>query len=187
MIRLRVAACLVLGLLLPACAEPPEKEHQQAIGALEAARAAGAETYAPAEFQDAQAALKSYATAVAQRDYRQALNNALEARDLAYDAAKQAGNKKAEQRSQSERLAVELEALVTNATARLTATNNRPAGAAGARLRADRDAGHAALQEAGTRSGRQDYPGAVATLTPAIENLRRDMAALQPGPAKKKK
>ena len=98
-------ACVLLGaLVLPGCSDPPEKERQQAEGALEAARAAGADVYAPIEFQDAQASLKKYDDAVAQRDYRLALNDALEARDRAYEAVKQAGDKKAELRSQTDRL-----------------------------------------------------------------------------------
>jgi hypothetical protein len=74
---------------------------------LEAARAAGADVYAPIEFRDAQASLKKYDDAVAQRDYRLALNDALEARDRAYEAVKQAGDKKAELRSQTDRLVQE--------------------------------------------------------------------------------
>jgi hypothetical protein len=183
----RLAVCLLLASLLSACSEPPDKEHQQAVGALEAARAAGAETYAPAEFQDAQSALKSYDDAVAQHDYRQALNNALEARNLAYDAAKQAATKRAELRSQSERLAAELESLVTDATARLGSPGGRPWGGSNVRLRADRDAGQRVLQKARSESAEADYARTIAMLTPAIESLRRDFAILDQAPAKKKR
>jgi hypothetical protein len=182
-----VVAALALAIVFSACSQPPDKEHQQAVGALEAARAAGAETYATPEFLDAQAALKRYDDSVAQRDYRQALNNALEARDLAYDAAKQAANKKAELRSQAERLAGELETLVTNATTRLTATNARLAAPAAARLRTARDAGRASLQEARTSIRNQAYAEAVAKLTPAVDHLRREMPANEPPAAKRKK
>jgi hypothetical protein len=186
MIR-RLAGCLLLGFALVACSEPPDKEHHQAVGAVEAARAAGAETYAPAEFTDAQSALAKYDESVAQHDYRQALNNALEARNLAYDAAKQAGNKKAELRSEADRLAAHLEALVAAADARLSAAAGRPTGAAAARLRANRDAGRTAMQKARTRSEQQDYPGAIALLTPAVEKLSREPAASEPPVVRKKK
>ena len=67
-----------------------------------AARAADAAIYAPEGLQAAEAALQKYDEAVAQRDYRQALNLAIEARDKAYEAAKQAGDAKAAARSQAE-------------------------------------------------------------------------------------
>src|SRR6476646_8902770 len=58
---------------LVACGEPPDKEMHQAQGAIDAARAAGAETYAPAELKAAVDALTRAQDAVAQRDYRLAL------------------------------------------------------------------------------------------------------------------
>ncbi len=171
---------------MPGCSEPPDKERQQAEGALEAARAAGADVYAPVEFQDAQASLKKYADAVAQRDYRLALNEALEARDRAYEAVKQAGNKKAELRSQADRLAQDLQALIVTATIRLS-SGGRPVGPAAERLRASRDNGSKALQEARSQLTKQDYPGAIAGLTPVTEALRRELAGSEPAPARRKK
>ena len=84
-------AALVLGAALSAaCAEPPTREISQAQGALDAARAAGAEAYARTEFQAADAALKKAHEAVAERDYRQALSFALDAREQARTAAREA-------------------------------------------------------------------------------------------------
>jgi hypothetical protein len=183
----RRAAALFFAVLLSACSDPPVKERQQAEGAIEAARAAGAETYAAAEFNDAQSSLKRYDDAVAQRDYRQALSAALEARDRAYEAAKQASNKKSEQRSQADRLAAELNTLVASASARLTAGNARPVGAAAERVKAVRDAGSSALQEARTLAEKQDYPGAVARLTPAIADIRRELNVSPPAAQAKRK
>jgi predicted S18 family serine protease len=181
----RFAAVLVLAALLAACSEPPIKERQQAEGAIEAARAAGAETYASAEFSDAQASLKRYDDAVAQRDYRQALSAALDARDRAYDAAKQASNKKSELRSQADRLAAELTNLIAATNSKLGAPAPRPVTE---RLKSARDAADQALQEARALDGRQDYPAAVARLTPAIETLRRELNVQQaPAPPKRKK
>jgi hypothetical protein len=181
-------ALVLLAAVLPAgCSEPPDKERQQAEGALEAARAAGADVYAPTEFQDAQASLKKYDDAVAQRDYRLALNEALEARDRAYDAVKQAGNKKSELRSQTDRLAQVLQGLIETAGLRLSAPAGRPVGPAADRLRAARDAGSKALQEARSRSEKQDYPGAVTALTPAVEALRRELPGSEPAATRRKK
>jgi hypothetical protein len=61
-------ACLLL--VLTACTSPPNKEMDQAQGAIDAARAAGADRYASTEFTAATTALKSANDAVAQGDYR---------------------------------------------------------------------------------------------------------------------
>lgn len=166
------ACCLLCGVLLSACSDgPPDKERQQAEGAVQAALAAGAETYAPAELRDARSALTKYDEAVAQHDYRLALNNALEARDRSYEAVKQAGNKKAELRSRADRLVVDLDALLTVATNRLAAAS----GPAAERLRASRDAARTALQEARTQIAQQEYPAVVEKLTRVGEALRHDL------------
>ena len=85
--RLRhVAPDARLAVTLVACAEPPTREISQAQGALDAARAAGAEAYAKTEFQAADAALQT----CARRRQRArlspgALGFALEAREQARD------------------------------------------------------------------------------------------------------
>src|SRR5262245_63937587 len=81
-------------LIASACGEPPDKEIQQAQGAIEAAKEVGADEYAHDEFSAAQAALKNANDAVEQRDYRLALNHALDARDRAKTAARQAVDRK---------------------------------------------------------------------------------------------
>jgi hypothetical protein len=106
----RLAGLLVLPLAMIGCGEPPQREYHQAQGAIEAARAAGAETYAAEELATAEQALKNYDAAVAQRDYRQALNHALHARERAAAAAKQAAADKATRRGEIERLIVVLAA-----------------------------------------------------------------------------
>jgi hypothetical protein len=92
-------------LLCTACSAPPHKEIDQAQGAVDAARAAGAEQYATDEFAAATAALQQAQDAVQQRDYRQALSRALDARERAQDAAKQAADGKARARSEAEKAA----------------------------------------------------------------------------------
>ena len=86
-----------------ACGDPPDKEMQQAQGAIDAAKAVGADEYAPDEFAAAQAALKNAGDAVDQRDYRLALNHALDARDRAKTAAQQAADRKARARVDADR------------------------------------------------------------------------------------
>jgi hypothetical protein len=116
-----------------------------------------------------------------------ALNDALEARDRAYEAAKQAGNRKGELRSQTDRLVQDLQALVATAAVRLSGSSGRPVGPAAERLRASRDNAHKALQEARSRSEKQDYPGAIAALTPAVDALRRELAGIDTPPPRRKK
>src|SRR5690606_23255882 len=72
------------------CAEPPRKEMDQAQGAIDAARAAGADVYAADSLSEAITALTRADEAVAQRDYRQALSHALDARERAQAAARDA-------------------------------------------------------------------------------------------------
>jgi hypothetical protein len=106
----RFAGLLLLTLVITACAEPPQREYHQAQGAIEAARAAGAERYAQQELARAEQALKNYDAAVAQRDYRQALNHALDSRDQAAAAARKAAADKAARRGELERRIVVLAA-----------------------------------------------------------------------------
>jgi hypothetical protein len=83
---------LLIGLLLltaAGCSEPPQKEIDQAQSALDAARTAGADKYAAEEYSDASATLQKAHASVDQRDYRQALSYALDARQRAIEASRQ--------------------------------------------------------------------------------------------------
>lgn len=178
----RLASVLVGALLLTSCSEPPTKERDQAEGALAAARAADAAIYAPSTLAAAEAALKKYADAVAEHDYRQALGHAIDARDLAYEAAKQASNEKAATRSRAEKLIVELEALMRTANTRLLGIQGpRPAAQAADRLRNALRNAPKILQEARELMGRQDFRGAADRLLPVAEAFRRDLGLPDPG------
>jgi hypothetical protein len=107
-----------------ACSEPPNKEMHQAQGAIDAARAAGADQYAREEFEAAQAALARSEEAVRARDYRLALSHALDASERARDAAREAANRKAAARSQAERALLAADAAVRGARSRLAALSN---------------------------------------------------------------
>jgi Domain of unknown function (DUF4398) len=98
--RLSGLACALL--LCAGCSEPPQKELDMAQGAIDAARAAGADQYAHEPFSAANSSLQSAREAVAQRDYRLALSRALTAREQAHEAAKRAADGKARTRSESE-------------------------------------------------------------------------------------
>ena len=88
--------------LSTACSEPPQKEIDRAQGAIDAARAAGAEQYAPRSFAAATTALQQSHEAVEQRDYRLALTRAVDANERAQEAAKQAADGKARARTEAE-------------------------------------------------------------------------------------
>jgi len=114
-----LVACVVA--LTVGCGDPPSKELHQAQGAIDAARAAGADSYATDEFSAAVDALARAEAAVAQRDYRLALSQALDSRERAQNAAKLAASQKAAVRSDAERLLAELTSAAALASARLSA------------------------------------------------------------------
>ena len=90
----RLAAAIGTLVFLTACSEPPQKEIDRAQGAIDAARAAGAEQYAPDPFTAATTAMQQTHEAVDQRDYRLALSRAVDANERALEAARQAADGK---------------------------------------------------------------------------------------------
>ena len=111
--RLPVLALLLS--LLAGCSGPPQKEIDQARTALDAARTAGAERYASVEYAAAASSLEKAHASVAQRDYRQALNYALDSRQRAVEAERQAADGRARAKSLTDALYGE----VASATNRL--------------------------------------------------------------------
>jgi hypothetical protein len=114
------ALALLLPLLLTACGTPPRKEIDQAQGAIDAAKAAGADRYATEELTAATTALTAATQAVDQRDYRLALNHALESRERAQNAARIAAETQGKLRAEVERTTAEVKALLAQANGRLT-------------------------------------------------------------------
>lgn len=112
---------ILVAALASGCAAPPNKEMDQAQGAIDAAKAAGAEQYAPAEYHAATDALTRSHAAVAQNDYRLALNHALDSRERAQNAARQAADGKAQVRGEVERMLAQVSGEVVQATAKLEA------------------------------------------------------------------
>ena len=98
----RLAAAIGTLVFLTACSEPPQKEIDRAQGAIDAARAAGAEQYAPDPFTAATTAMQQTHEAVDQRDYRLALSRAVDANERALEAARQAADGKARVRGVAE-------------------------------------------------------------------------------------
>jgi hypothetical protein len=119
MLRTLRVSCLLAVLVLAGCAEPPHKEMNQAQGAIDAARAAGADIYAAAELAAATDALKRSEEAVAQYDYRLALSLAIDGRERAQMAAKTAVENRAKARGDAERVLAEANSVLTQLRARL--------------------------------------------------------------------
>src|SRR5205823_5583629 len=76
------------------CSEPPQKEIDQAQAAVDLARTGGADTYAAEEYAAAVAGLQKAHASVDERDYRQALSYAIDARQRAQNALRLAGEGK---------------------------------------------------------------------------------------------
>ncbi|MGE5359663.1 MAG: hypothetical protein ACM3NQ_11660 [Bacteroidales bacterium] len=170
---------------------PPDKEMNQARGAIKAARAAGADAYAIPEYQAALASLKRSEDAVAQRDFRQALNFALDSREQAENAARAAADGKAAARSQAERQLHDTETALQDATARLNAID----AARGRRrpLTAERSAiasAEQSVQKARTAMAAGDFIAAREATTGGVDQLRAAIQgieqAIQPQPARRR-
>jgi len=139
-----------------ACGEPPRKEMDQAQGAIDAARAAGAEQYAAQEYRQAVLELERSHAAAAERDYRQALSQALAASESAQAAARAAADGKAVARGEAERA-------LHRAEMRLASTRQRLAAARAARVPARQVARYKAVAD-----------GAEPTLARARDHIAHD-------------
>jgi hypothetical protein len=152
----------------------------QAQGAIDAARAAGADRYATTEYQAAVKALDDARTAVAQRDYRLALNFALESRMQAQRAAKEAATQQGAMRSSAERRLGEVTADLDQAKERLAvAVSARVPRQALAHARASIATAEGSLQKAGTAIQQGDYQGSQERLAESAKNLKAALAEIE--------
>jgi uncharacterized protein DUF4398 len=179
--RFLLSLAIVAAVMGAACGDPPDKEMQQAQGAIDAARATGADQYARDEFTAAETALKRAQDAVAQRDYRQALNDALDARERAQTAAKDTVNGKATARADAEKALADAGAALSESRAKAKAAES---GRANQRaLVATRGAigvGESNLQEARTAFDRGDYLIAIEKARDAARGLRASTHDIAP-------
>jgi Domain of unknown function (DUF4398) len=169
---------VLLLLSIAACSEPPQKELDQAQAAIDAAKAAGADQYAPEEYTGATTTLQKAHASVDQRDYRAALNYAIDARQRAAEAGKDAATGKAKARRTAEQL-------VADCSARLNQLDTGIKAAAGARV-APRELRHVkttladaqnALQEARSSMDAGNYAEVVSELTEVRRKLNGAIAA----------
>jgi hypothetical protein len=177
---------IVLAVFTAACGgDPPEKEMQQAQAAIDAAVSAGAETYAAEELAAAEAALTHAGSAVAARDYRLALNHALDSRQRAQNAARLAGDGMAAARAEADRSIARAAKGVEAMRTRLKSSDvpRLPARSVSA-VRASVADADQRVQEARTAFDRADFKAAQAAanaanaeLTAATNNLESAAAA----------
>jgi hypothetical protein len=189
---LLLSLAAALAIAAAACGgEPPEKEIQQAQGAVDAARAAGADRYAVEEFTAAEDALKRAHDAVAQRDYRLALNNALDSRERAQDAAKQAADGKAAARIAADHaLSVAAEALTAARNALKAAEASHAPGRLLTAARHTIADGQQRLQEARAALEKGDYAAVVdhaSAVTKAATATTGDLEGAGPAASRRRR
>jgi hypothetical protein len=170
--RFLLSCAIAAAMAGAACGDPPDKEMQQAQGAIDAARAAGADQYAREEFTAAENALKKSHEAVEQRDYRQALNAALDAREQAQAAAKESVNKKATARADATKALADADAALHNARARLKAAETAHVPTRSLTIgRKAIDNGENAVQEARAAFDKEDYLATIDKARPVPAHL----------------
>jgi flagellar hook-basal body complex protein FliE len=180
LMTLRLSACVLAAVLVTACGDPPNKEMDQAQGAIDAARAAGADRYATTEYTAATDALKRAQDAVGQRDYRQALNEALDSREHAQNAAREAADTKAQLRGEVEREMAQIAALIAEANTRLAAaTRARVPRRVLDGPRTELAVVDDSVQKAGAAMRADDYLAARTALQGVKERIERAMKALE--------
>jgi hypothetical protein len=178
-LRRALVPVALLVTLFVACASPPSKEIDQAQGAIDAARAAGADQYATTEYSAATEALTNANAAVTAGDYRLALNHALDSREHAQNAARDGAEAKA-------RVLAEVERTTTSISALLATTRTRLAEVRTARIdpavitqaEADVAVAEGALQESGEAVTAGDYLAANKALEGVREQVAKTLAAL---------
>jgi hypothetical protein len=174
-----LAALLCSFSLSTGCATPPTREMDQAQGSIDAARAAGADRYAVEQYTAAVKALQNAQNAVGQRDYRLALNYALDSRDGAQKAAKEAASQQAILRSAAERRLGQVTASLDQARQRLKAAESaRVARRALAAPRVAIADAEVSLQKAGTSVQEGDYALSQDQLAEAAKKLQTAMAEI---------
>jgi trimeric autotransporter adhesin len=185
------ALCLAIVVTIGCGGEPPEKEMQQAQGALDAARAAGADKYAVEEFAAANLALTNAKAAVTQRDYRLALNHALDSRERAQNAAKMAADGKAAARTDADHAITTAQTVLNAAAAKLKSAESAKLPArilAGPRQAIE--ASRRALQEARTTFDQGEYlevPARATAATAALPAVSEELDAALPQPARRRR
>ncbi len=178
-----VLVVVCLGASLAGCAEPPTKELSQAEGAIVAARAAGAATYAAEELSAAEQTLARAHAEVAERDYRAALGHALDSSARAQAAATSAVDGRVTARLAADQTLDDLSSLIEKVDAVLATPEAKRVPTATRRAAAATVAkALAALRAARAGVERDNMAGlkAVPAQTAALERARTSLAPPPP-------
>ena len=177
----RAMAALVVSIVAVACGTPPTKEMDLARQAIGAARSVRAEQYAPTELAAAQTAIDKSTAAVSNRDFKLALNHALDSHERAKTASSVATGAHRERRAR-------LDASLSRVTATLASA--RTTVAAAARVRANRrvagraeatlDTVNTDLQKARALVSEDDLDGADLVLNRVSAGIAAAVGTLQP-------
>ena len=164
----------------------------QAQGAIDAARAAGADRFAAAELNAATDALKRAEEAVAAGDYRQALSHAIDSRERAQRSAKMAVEGRADARGQAERAIAEAATLLARAQAQLKDPDIARTNARSLRgPRATAAKVEKLLQEARSALAKEEYAQAAKVIDGAAAELQAALtqidAAASPGTPRRRR
>ena len=177
--RRRLLGLLAVAALVPAaCGDPPDKEMQQAPRAPSTPPGPPAPTLRARRVRRRRRRAQARRDAVAERDYRLALNYALDSRERAQNAAKEAADSKAAARADADRALADA-ATRARTTAARQAEGRRERRACPPRILADARRTIAAGESGRAKSAHSVRPRAT---TPAVESrrLRReDTAGLQ--------
>lgn len=177
----RLCAVLAVSLIAGGCAEPPQREIDQAQAAIEVAVSAGADRFASEALVGARTALMQARDAVNQRDYKLALSHALDSREKAQTAARAAGEARTALGQQVQASLAAVTALHEKASTAVADAKGLPR----ARLRRVRAAESKltqSVQEARAAVDAQEYDKAQALLAGLSKELEAFLADLQ-GPS----
>jgi len=163
--------------------DPPDREIQGAQNAIDQARAAGADRYAVEEYNAAVDALKNAHLAVDQRDYRLALNNALDSKERAENSLKLAIDGKAAARSAAEKALTGATQAITAADTKLKASATRASTRALADARDALEEAQKHVQEARTAFDGGDYYAALSAASAAAQSAKAASERIEVGPA----
>jgi hypothetical protein len=178
--RAAAGAWLLAAVLVLAGAAPPHKEIGHAHNTRKTASAAGAEQYSPTSYKAAADAYRLANEAVMRGDYRLALNRALESREHAQSAEREAREVRERMRSETQQTLANVATLLARAGTRLDEAGRvhvpprviREARQTVARLNGD-------VQEASAVMEEQDYASAQRVLTAVEQRLTAVIGRLE--------
>jgi hypothetical protein len=175
----RLVSAFIIASSIAACGgNPPDKEIQQAQTAVDAARAASADRYAKEDFSASTEALKSAHAAVDARDYRLALNYALESKERAETATRDAADRKTTARVNADRTLRNAALALVEVRGKLKSpAAQRPLRVVNAAKSAAAD-GENHVQEARAAFDREDYPKVLEILAAPAARLREAIREL---------